>query len=100
MYSVSAAAELPLHEDRLHDIVSQLDPVRRNVVEFRHASWWNEEVYTAFRKAGIVFCSAADRACPTNSSEQLMTFISACTAQSSGIVTTTQKMSSRYRRIG
>jgi uncharacterized protein YecE (DUF72 family) len=44
---------------RLGDIVGQLDPARRNVVEFRHASWWNEEVYTAFRKAGIVFCSCS-----------------------------------------
>ena len=35
---------------RLNAIVSQLDPVRRNVVEFRHESWWNEEVYGAFRK--------------------------------------------------
>ena len=26
---------------RLNAIVSQLDPARRNVVEFRHASWWN-----------------------------------------------------------
>jgi uncharacterized protein YecE (DUF72 family) len=45
---------------RLNDIVSQLDPARRNVAEFRHASWWNEEVYSAFRKAGIIFrsCSA------------------------------------------
>jgi len=44
---------------RLNDIVSQLDPVRRNVVEFRHASWWNEEVYEAFRTAGIIFCSCS-----------------------------------------
>ena len=44
---------------RLKDIVSQLDPSRRNVVEFRHASWWNEEVYNAFRKAGIIFCSCS-----------------------------------------
>jgi uncharacterized protein YecE (DUF72 family) len=41
---------------RLNAIVSQLDPARRNVVEFRHASWWNEEVYRAFREAGIIFC--------------------------------------------
>ena len=34
-------------------------PARRNVVEFRHASWWNEEVYSAFRKAGIIFCSCS-----------------------------------------
>ena len=44
---------------RLGDIVSQMDPTRRNVVEFRHASWWNEEVYSAFRKAGIIFCSSS-----------------------------------------
>ena len=44
---------------RLNTIVSQLDPLRRNVVEFRHKSWWNEEVYRAFRKAGIVFCSCS-----------------------------------------
>jgi uncharacterized protein YecE (DUF72 family) len=44
---------------RLNAIVSQLDPARRNVVEFRHKSWWNEEVYVAFRKVGIIFCSCS-----------------------------------------
>ena len=44
---------------RLNSIASQLDPARRNVVEFRHKSWWNEEVYSAFRKAGIIFCSCS-----------------------------------------
>jgi uncharacterized protein YecE (DUF72 family) len=44
---------------RLRRIVEQLDPARRNVVEFRHASWWNEQVFSAFRKAGIIFCSCS-----------------------------------------
>jgi uncharacterized protein YecE (DUF72 family) len=44
---------------RLNAIVSQLDPARRNVVEFRHASWWNKDVYRAFREAGIIFCSCS-----------------------------------------
>jgi len=44
---------------RLNSIVSQLDPARRNVIEFRHKSWWNEEVYAAFRKAGTIFCSCS-----------------------------------------
>lgn len=44
---------------RLKTIVSQLNPAQRNVVEFRHRSWWNEKVYTAFRKAGIIFCSCS-----------------------------------------
>jgi uncharacterized protein YecE (DUF72 family) len=44
---------------RLEAIVSQLDPTRRNVVEFRHRSWWNDEVYQAFRECGIIFCSCS-----------------------------------------
>ena len=44
---------------RLKNIVVQLDPARRNVVEFRHASWWNDQVYNAFRQAGIIFCSCS-----------------------------------------
>lgn len=44
---------------RLARIVSQMDPTRRNVVEFRHKSWWNEKVYITFRKAGVIFCSCS-----------------------------------------
>lgn len=44
---------------RLKAIVSQLDPRRRNVVEFRHRSWWNDKVYAAFREAGVIFCSCS-----------------------------------------
>ena len=44
---------------RLKAIVAQLDPRYRNVVEFRHASWWNDAVYKAFKKAGIIFCSCS-----------------------------------------
>ena len=44
---------------RLKSIVSQLDPRFRNVVEFRHASWWNDNVYEAFRGAGVIFCSCS-----------------------------------------
>ena len=44
---------------RLVSILNQLDPARRNVVEFRHASWWNETVYAAFRSSGTIFCSCS-----------------------------------------
>lgn len=44
---------------RLKQILSQLEPHRRNVVEFRHASWWNEKVYAEFRKTGTIFCSCS-----------------------------------------
>jgi hypothetical protein len=36
---------------RLKLIVDQLDPARKNVVEFRHRSWWNDTVYRAFRES-------------------------------------------------
>ena len=44
---------------RLNSILIQLDHSRRNVVEFRHKSWWNETVYTAFRERGTIFCSCS-----------------------------------------
>ena len=43
----------------LKRIVAQLDPRYRNVVEFRHRSWWTPRVYDAFRDAGLVFCSCS-----------------------------------------
>jgi uncharacterized protein YecE (DUF72 family) len=44
---------------RLKAILAQLDHSRRNVVEFRHASWWTEKVYEAFRETGTIFCSCS-----------------------------------------
>ena len=44
---------------RLKNILAQLEPNRRNVVEFRHRSWWNFTVYSAFKKAGVIFCSCS-----------------------------------------
>jgi len=44
---------------RLKSIVTQLDPARRNVVEFRHKSWWRETVYRALRERGIAFCAVS-----------------------------------------
>lgn len=44
---------------RLKKILGQLDHSRRNVVEFRHKSWWNEAVYSAFRETGTIFCSCS-----------------------------------------
>jgi uncharacterized protein YecE (DUF72 family) len=44
---------------RLRAIVGQLDPRHRDAVEFRHRSWWNDEVFTAFQDAGLIFCSVS-----------------------------------------
>lgn len=51
---------------RLRAITSQLDPQFRNVVEFRHRSWWNDQVYDAFRAAGIIFCSCSGPRLPSD----------------------------------
>ncbi|MGN6422910.1 MAG: DUF72 domain-containing protein [Asticcacaulis sp.] len=52
-------ASFPYTPERLDRIVSQLDHRRRNVIEFRHESWWNEAVYAAFREHGTIFCSTS-----------------------------------------
>lgn len=49
---------------RLKAILGQLDHRRRNVVEFRHASWWNETVFSAFRDTGAIFCSCSGPGLP------------------------------------
>jgi len=43
--------------ERLQRILDSLDPAFINVVEFRHSSWWNEEVYKLLKKHRIIFCS-------------------------------------------
>lgn len=45
--------------ERLKSIVAQLDPTRRNVVEFRHKTWWNDTVYQAFADHNIIFCTTS-----------------------------------------
>jgi len=44
-------------EERLRLIINNLNPSFKNVVEFRHESWWTEKVYNELAKAGITFCS-------------------------------------------
>lgn len=41
--------------ERLDRILACLDPSFVNVLEFRHPSWWREEVYTALRERQVVF---------------------------------------------
>lgn len=44
---------------RLESLVRQLDPQHRNVVEFRHKSWWRDSVYRAFTERGLIFCTVS-----------------------------------------
>jgi len=43
-------------KDNLSKIITNLDSNFINVVEFRHDSWWSEEVYTQLTKRKIIFC--------------------------------------------
>jgi uncharacterized protein YecE (DUF72 family) len=43
-------------ESKLHEILRQLDPKKKNVVEFRHESWFIDDVYEEMRKQGVIFC--------------------------------------------
>lgn len=45
--------------EKLQNIIDNLDLEFKNVIEFRHESWWNEEVWTAFRVHNITFCSVS-----------------------------------------
>jgi len=44
---------------RLKSIVAQLDPAQRNVIEFRHKSWWRPQVFEALTRARLIFCAVS-----------------------------------------
>jgi len=44
-------------EEKMQQIIHSLDSSFLNVIECRHASWWNKKVYAAFKKNNICFCS-------------------------------------------
>jgi len=43
-------------EERLQKIVSSLNPSFKNVLEFRHVSWWRDDVYKILADHQITFC--------------------------------------------
>lgn len=46
-------------EERLQDIITNINPVSTNVIELRHSSWWNETVYKIFKEHKLTFCSVS-----------------------------------------
>jgi uncharacterized protein YecE (DUF72 family) len=53
-------------EENLQKIVTSFDTSFINVVEFRHNSWWNEEVYTQLKKKNIIFCGVSHPSLPND----------------------------------
>ena len=51
-------------KNNLQKIINQLNPEFKNVVEFRHKSWWNEEVYKILKENNICFCSISSPKLP------------------------------------
>jgi uncharacterized protein YecE (DUF72 family) len=44
-------------EENLKTVLDNIPRHSNNVIEFRHASWWNEQVANDLRDAGITFCN-------------------------------------------
>lgn len=63
-------ASVKYDPELLARMVGQLSPERRNVVEFRSKTWWNDDVFSRFREAGITFCSPS---CPSFRDELIVT---------------------------
>jgi uncharacterized protein YecE (DUF72 family) len=47
--------QLIYSEELLHKIIINLNPSFKNVLEFRHASWWNRIVFQQLKKNNIIF---------------------------------------------
>lgn len=52
--------------ENLDLITAQLDPAFRNAVEFRHKSWWREDVFRTFTERSLIFCSISGPRFPEN----------------------------------
>ena len=48
----------------LEEFVSALSPAHRNVVEFRHESWFEDEVFDLLRSKHVIFCVASSSKVP------------------------------------
>ena len=44
------------NKEKLNEIIKQLDTKKKNVIEFRHESWFKKEVYDKLKKNKIIFC--------------------------------------------
>ena len=49
--------KMEFSEESLENILDSLDPSFKNVIEFRHNSWWNEKVVERLKEEKITFCS-------------------------------------------
>ena len=60
-------------DEMLEQIISSLNPDFKNVVEFRHKSWWTQKVYDALAEKNIIFCSVSHPNLPSTIVENTTT---------------------------
>ncbi len=53
-------------EERMQDVIETLGGFAGNVIEFRHASWWEEEAKTLLEKSKLNICSVSFPGLPEN----------------------------------
>src|ERR1044072_7910402 len=51
-------------EEKLQNLIQLVDPSFPNVIEFRHGSWWREEVIEALSRKHLSFCSISHPTLP------------------------------------
>jgi uncharacterized protein YecE (DUF72 family) len=51
-------------DEKLLQITDSLNPNFKNVIEFRHISWWTQRVYDVLQDKKIVFCSVSHPTLP------------------------------------
>jgi uncharacterized protein YecE (DUF72 family) len=52
-------ARVEFSEERLAQFCLAMRPGFRNVIEFRHASWWRDEVFDTLQRNDIIFCNVS-----------------------------------------
>lgn len=55
---------LTLDMDLLKEFLQTLTPYYRNVIEFRHESWYREEVYQLLKANNAIFCTVSSTKAP------------------------------------
>ena len=52
--------------EKLERIISSLNPAFKNVLELRHTSWWNKQVYQKLAEHNITFCGMSHPTLPND----------------------------------
>jgi uncharacterized protein YecE (DUF72 family) len=53
-------------EQRLERIINNFDSSFNNILEFRHVSWWREDLYKTLADHHITFCGMSHPILPDN----------------------------------